>query len=116
MEPSYQEELIHASLCYTPAVYDKYLGVIFTLKPWPVLKQRPLVSGAEIFHEDRYAVASAGQTSRGEASANGFWAVGNRCYLCDRAQFERLYKKIFKQFLGIRDYTYVKQFKYSLYV
>ena len=60
MEPSYQEELIHASLCYTPAVYDKYLGVIFTLKPWPVLKQRPLVSGAEIFHEDRYAVASAG--------------------------------------------------------
>ena len=48
-----------APSCSTPAVYDKYLGVIFTSKPWPVLKQRPLVSGVETINEDRYAVASA---------------------------------------------------------
>lgn len=59
LEPSYQEEFTCASLCSTPAVYGKYLGVIFTLKPWPVLKQRPLVSGVETIHEVRYAVASA---------------------------------------------------------
>ena len=28
MEPSYQEELIHASLCYTPAVYDSIIASV----------------------------------------------------------------------------------------